>query len=103
MAHIIWKKLPTEVPPPGITVTVDGASVIAESPDRDALTAWQLALLKSGGLAADDLAGSGEGSHVRPPVEISASKAAALASIEALPAGATLAQLRAAVTALKGA
>ena len=102
--HIVWTRAPVSAPPPGAVVTTREDGLIVVTGSRAVICQWQLDLMRAGELGQEHLHSSGEGDPPgAPPVEISARKAAALASLEALPAGATLTQLRAAVTALKGA
>lgn len=105
MWHLIWTRDPGVMPPAGVTLTARPDGTVAVEGARDAVSAWQLALLKGQSLALSDLIASGEGAAAPPPpVEISATKAKALADLEAIDATkATAAQLRSAIAAVKAA
>lgn len=105
MWHLIWTRDPGVTPPVGVTMTARVDGTVAVEGARDAVSAWQLALLKGQSLAPSDLVASGEGAAAQPPpVEISATKAKALADLEAIDASkATVTQLRTAIAAVKAA
>lgn len=105
MWHLIWTRDPGVTPPAGVTMTARPDGMVAVEGSREAVTAWQLALLRGGSLLPSEMWGSGEGAPPAPaPVEISAAKAKALADLEAVnTTKATVAQLRTAIAAVKAA
>jgi hypothetical protein len=100
MAHLRLRRLPALALPSGATSATDGAEVLVEHADRSVLAAWQLDARKAGQLDQADLLGAGEGPAERAPVVVSATVAAELDKIAALPANATNATKAAALNAL---